>query len=131
MSSVVCVFIIASISIFMSWRVLFISFTCLIVFLPYFLKGFIHFLFKSLYHLFKIGSKIIFLCFDCGRLSGACCRRIARLWCCSISLALFDCGFFSLAFNHQVVLDVGWIFLMLAALLPQGGRQWSRLDNGS
>jgi hypothetical protein len=35
-----------------------------------------------LYHLYKIGFKVIFLCFSCIGVSGACCSGVAVLWRC-------------------------------------------------
>ena len=55
-----------------------------------FLSG-IYFLFKGLYHLYKIGFKVIFLCFSCVRISRAFCSRIAVLDRCHIALDFVDC----------------------------------------
>jgi hypothetical protein len=43
----------------------------------YFFIGFIHFLYKGLYHLHKNRFKVIFMRFRCVRISRACCSRIA------------------------------------------------------
>lgn len=68
----VYVFFIAFISTFRSWTVLFISFTSLIVIFLYVFKGFSAFLLKGLYHLYKIGFKVIFLYFVSVRAPRAC-----------------------------------------------------------
>jgi hypothetical protein len=47
---------------------------------PYFLKGFICFLFKGLYHAYKIGFKVLFFCFGCVRISKAWRSVKAVLW---------------------------------------------------
>ena len=58
----------------------------------YFFKGLMQFFFKDIYHLHKIGFKIIFLFFSCVRISGACCNRIAGFqWYCYIVQAVVDC----------------------------------------
>lgn len=49
------------------------------IFLYYFKKGFIHRLFKGLYHLYKIGIKVIFLCIGCVGISRAFFSRVAVL----------------------------------------------------
>jgi hypothetical protein len=45
----------------------------------YFFKGFIHFIFKGFYYLYKIGFKVIFVSFSCVRISRAYCRQEAVL----------------------------------------------------
>ena len=57
----------------------------------YFLKGFIHIFFKGLYHLYKIGFKILFLCFSFMRISRVYCGKIAGLWWCHIAMDLDHC----------------------------------------
>jgi hypothetical protein len=88
--SSVCVSLIASISTFSSYTILFLSFTCLIGF-PCIFKVFICFFFKGLHHLYAIGFEVIFLCFSCDRISRACCRGVAVLWRCDKVLFLLDC----------------------------------------
>ena len=94
--------------------ILFISFTCLVVFscmslkdlfassvktsiclivFSYIFKGLINFFFKGLYPLYKIGFKVIFLCFGCVRISRACCGGRAMLWTCHIALGFVDSVF--------------------------------------
>lgn len=82
----------------------------------HFFKGFIHFIFKGLYHLHKIGFKITFLCFSFVSTSGACCSRIAGLWWCRMALGLVTCVLM-LSFRHLVSPGVGWGILMAAGLL--------------
>ena len=60
----VYIFFIVSISTFMSWKVLFITFTYSIVFFCISLMGFFP-LFKGLYHLYKMRFKIILFLFKC------------------------------------------------------------------
>lgn len=55
----------------------------------YFFKGFIHILFRGLYHLYKLEFKIIFFCFSFLMISRAC-YRIPGLWWCRIVIALVD-----------------------------------------
>ena len=72
------------------------SFYCIF---PYFFKGF-NFLFKGLYHLHKIGIKVIFLCFRAVlEYSGLAVLRIAGLWWCHIALDIVNCVFI-LASSH-------------------------------
>lgn len=54
----------------------------------YFFKEFIHFLFKGLYHLYKIQFRFIFFCFNCVRISRVFCSGCAVLWRYHIALAL-------------------------------------------
>jgi hypothetical protein len=72
------VFFMAFICIFKSWTVLFNSFPFNCIFL-YFFMGFIYFLLQGFYHLYKIGFKVIFLCFSCANMSKACCCGIDAL----------------------------------------------------
>lgn len=99
----------AFISIYRFWTVLFIYFTCLIIFccislrdVPVssfksiyifyfklnFFEGFINFLLKSIKHLEKGGFKVMLLYFCCIRISMACCSGIAVLWRFHVALAL-------------------------------------------
>jgi hypothetical protein len=103
----VCVYFIASISIFMYYIILVIAFTCLIVFscmslrdwfvssssplsiqlyFPVFLNGFMHFLFKGPHHLCKTVFKVNLLCFDCVRIFRKCCCWLPMLWRCHVDL---------------------------------------------
>lgn len=43
-------------------------------------KGFTHFLFKDLYNLHIVGSKVILLYFSYVDISRSCCDRITDLW---------------------------------------------------
>ena len=123
--SSVCTFFTASISIFMSWTVLFIFFTCLIVFSCISFRNlFIYFLFKGFYHLPKIGLKVISLCSSCARISRACFSRIAGLWWYRIALALVHC-ILVLSFNHLVVPEASSPLKMQAELWA---RKWSAED---
>jgi hypothetical protein len=116
------VFFIASISTFRSCTVLIISFICFIVFSLYIFKAFIcsffkdpylfdciflyfvkrciRFFFKDFYPLYKIGFKVIFLCFCCVRISRCCYSRVAVLWRCLLPwfFCLFVCLFVCLFF---------------------------------
>jgi hypothetical protein len=114
----VCVYFIASISIFMYYIILVITFTCLIVFscmclrdlfppkdlhlfnciVLYFLRDLCISYLKANYHLCKIGFKITFLCFDCVRISRACNSWITMLWRCHAVLPLVYV--LSSVFNH-------------------------------
>lgn len=53
-----------------------------------FCKGFIRFFFRGLYHLHKIGFKVIFLRFVCVGISRACYSRIPGFWWCHTALAV-------------------------------------------
>lgn len=53
----------------------------------YLFKEFIHFLFKGLYYLFKIGLNVIFMCLSSGEVPTPC--RISAL-CCLSALAVAD-----------------------------------------
>lgn len=97
----VCIFFTASFTICRYWIVLFIFFTCLILF-PVYLRDLLISPFKGLYHLHKTGFKDILLCFDCVRISRACYSRIPGLWICHIDLVLFDCVLM-LAFSQLVI----------------------------
>ena len=48
----------------------------------YFFERFVHFLFKGLWHLYKVGFKVTFLCFSYVRLPRTCCSLVAVLWRC-------------------------------------------------
>ena len=83
----------------------------------YFLKEVIHALFKGLYHLYKIGFKVPFLCFSFIRISRLCCSRIAGLWC-PIALDVINCVL-KLSFRHLFFPSVDWIILVAAGLLKK------------
>lgn len=53
--------------------------------------GFIHFLFKGLYHLHYVDFKIFFLCFNCVGIARACCSRLAGLSWSHTALVIVDC----------------------------------------
>lgn len=53
-----------------------------------FSKGFIHLLFKDLYHLHKVGFKVFLLCFYCIVIFWGCCSRMAGIWWYHIALAV-------------------------------------------
>lgn len=82
----------------------------------YFLKGFIHALFKGLYHLYRIGFKSLFFCFSFISISSISDIRIAGLWCCHVALDLVDCALM-ISFRHLFSTDVGYMILMAAGLL--------------
>ena len=104
----VCVYFISSISIFMYYIILVITFTCLIVFscmclrdlfhpkelhlfnciVLYFLRDLCISYLKANHHLCKTGFKITFLCFDCVRISRACYSWSTMLWRCRAALPL-------------------------------------------
>lgn len=101
-----CVFFF--VSLFRSWRVLFISLNCFSFLLTFF-KVFIHFsqfcvffwvflrdlfnyvLFKELYDFHKVGLKVFFLCFCCVGILRVHCSRKAYFWWWHIALAVGDC----------------------------------------
>ena len=91
------------------------------VYFLYFLKDFIHFLFKGFYHLYTTGFKTFFLCFSFIRISRVCCSSIARLWWCHIALALVNCVL-TLSFRYQVFPGVVWMILMKAGSLRPFGK---------
>jgi hypothetical protein len=76
----------------------------------YFFKKFVNFPFKGLYHHYKIGFQVIFLCFGCLRISRACFSGVAVLWRGHIALSVVDYVLLSV-FSH---LDgfVPWVFLL-------------------
>lgn len=79
--------------------------------------SFIHFLFKGVYHLSKIGFKDTLLCLGCARISMPCCSGVAVLWMCHTALDFVDCV---------------WIKFQLFCLAAgrHGGRQGSGLGSG-
>ena len=85
-----CHFFIVSISIFRSWTVLFICYTCFILFPCIPLRDLFDSFLKASYHLYQIGFKVISLCFSCVRISKTCYNRLAVLWRCHIALAFVD-----------------------------------------
>ena len=136
--SSIYVFFIASIPPFRSWTVLFISFTCLDVFscitlffslmsLPdgMYLSVFL----KDLYHLYKTGFKILFLCFIFISIFRVCCSRIdVHCWC-HIALGLVH-FLLMLSFRHLVFPGVVWMVLMAAETSGKvcvwvGGKPWA------
>lgn len=60
---------------------------------------------EDLYHLHKIGFKIVFMCFRYVGMFTSCCSRIAGLWWCHIALSVVDCVL-TLTFRH---LGLGWL----------------------
>jgi hypothetical protein len=70
--------------------------------------GFIHFLFKGLYHLHMIGLTVIFLCFSYVGTFKTCCSRRAGFWWHQVSLAVVDCVLMlaSSLLGFGVVLDL-------------------------
>jgi hypothetical protein len=87
----------------------------------YFFKGFIHFLFKGLY---KIEFKVIFLCFDCVRISRACYIRVAVLWSCHIVLA-FVGSVLALVFSHLTAPGCSYMFPVLQVWWRLAERWWN------
>lgn len=103
----------------------FIHFSPVWLYFPVHFKGFINFSFKFLYHINKIGFKVISLCFDCVRISRSCCSRISGLRMCHVDLALVECIlmlalsqlFIPGCFSGAVSWGGLWVFLFLRVKL--------------